>query len=126
MAHHFMQRFSLETKKNIAEIAPDAMERLLEYDWPGNVRELGNVIEHAVVLGQGPKIALDDLPSRIIAKEPRVIPESPLYREGLNTAKREMILKALSQAQGNRAAAAKALGLDAKYFLRLMKSLGID
>ena len=35
------------------------------HEWPGNVRELANVIERAVVLGQGPEITEDDLPLRI-------------------------------------------------------------
>jgi transcriptional regulator with GAF, ATPase, and Fis domain len=41
------------------------------------------------------------------------------------TARRELVLKALAQANGNRTAAAKALGLHEKYFLRMIKTLGI-
>jgi len=51
------------------------MERIVAYDWPGNVRELANVIERAVVLGAGPTIKLEELPSRIAD------PISPAYRE---------------------------------------------
>ena len=126
LCQYFLRRFSRETRKNVSEITEEAMERLLGFDWPGNVRELANVIERAVVLGLGSKITLEDLPTRIITGEPRVTRDSTLYREGMSSARRELILKALSQAQGNRAAAAKALGLDTKYFLRLIKSIGID
>src|SRR2546428_1854615 len=54
LAHYFLQRFSSEAKKNFLDIAPSAGEKLLAYRWPGNVRELANVIERAVVLGEGP------------------------------------------------------------------------
>jgi DNA-binding NtrC family response regulator len=50
----------------------------------------------------------------------------PSYREGVNAARKEIVLKALSHTQGNRAAAAKLLGLESKYFLKLIKSLQIE
>jgi DNA-binding NtrC family response regulator len=126
LAHFLMQRFSLETKKNFTEITPDALEKLLAYDWPGNVRELANVIERAVVLGQGPKVAVQDLSPRIVSREPRDRPAGLSYRKEIDAYRRELILKALSQAQGNRAAAAEALGLQRTYLSRLIKSLRID
>ena len=57
----FLQRFSLETKKNFTEVAPDAQEKLLAYDWPGNVRELANVMERALVTGTEPRSRATDL-----------------------------------------------------------------
>ncbi len=42
-----------------------AMQAMQQYDWPGNVRELQNIVERAVLLGQGPWLGLDDLPSHI-------------------------------------------------------------
>jgi len=127
LAHHFMQRFSLETKKKFTEITEEAQEKLLAYDWPGNVRELANVIERAVVLGHGPKITPHDLPSRIIGTEAAKTPlDSLSYHEAMEATRRELIVRALAQAQGNRAAAAKALGLHRTHLMKLIKSLGID
>jgi DNA-binding NtrC family response regulator len=126
LADYFMQRFSVEAKKNFVEITPEAQEKLMGYDWPGNVRELANVIERTVVLGQGPKIQLQDLAPRIRSAEPSTRSSISSYREAVDAAKRELVLKALAQTQGNRAAAAKALGLHEKYFLRLIKTLGIS
>ena len=54
LAHHFMDRYAKEAKKNFTEIVADALKQLCAYDWPGNVRELGNAIERAIVLGHGP------------------------------------------------------------------------
>src|SRR5919109_2262245 len=126
LTHYFMERFSLETKKSFTEITQQAEEKLVAYDWPGNVRELANVIERAVVLAQGSKIDVNDLPSRIITPVQGMrSEESVSYREALEDSRRHLITKALTQAHGNRAAAARALGLHEKYLLRLMKTLRI-
>ena len=126
LAHFFMKRFSLETKKKFNEISQDVLERFLAYDWPGNVRELGNAIERAVVLGRGPKIALEDLPAAITPRD-LVRPSLGLsYSENIEAYRRQLILKALSASKGNRAAAAKALGLQRTYLSRLIKTLRIS
>lgn len=122
----FLQRFSLETKKRFTEVTEDAQEKLLAYDWPGNVRELANVMERAIVLGQEPRVTLHDLPPRIIAAEPRMGSDTFSYRGAMNATKREAVLKALAQTQGNRAAAAKLLGVRRTYLLKLIKTLKID
>jgi DNA-binding NtrC family response regulator len=126
LAQYFLRKHSAATRKNTGEITQDAMKKLLAYDWPGNVRELANVIERALVLGCGPTLGVEDLPARIAAGEPMAPAESLSYREGMNAARRRLILKALSSTKGNRSAAAKVLGLEAKYLLKLMKSLGIE
>jgi Nif-specific regulatory protein len=96
------------------------------YEWPGNVRELANAIEHAVVLGSGSIIGVTDLPSRFAAGSFVPVSDNLSYRDGVNAARKELVVKALRKTSGNRAAAARLLGLETKYFLRLMKSLGID
>ncbi|MBI4490263.1 MAG: sigma-54-dependent Fis family transcriptional regulator [Deltaproteobacteria bacterium] len=126
LAQFFLQRFSLETKKGFTAIAEDAQEKLLAYDWPGNVRELANVIERAVVLGQGPKILLQDLPAGVIGAEPVAPSQSIPYHEAMENYKREVVMRALTQVQGNRVAAAKLLGLHRTHLLKLIKSLGIE
>jgi Nif-specific regulatory protein len=126
LARFFLKRFSLETKRPFTEIIPEAQDRLMAYHWPGNIRELANVIERAVVLGQGPQITLLDLPPRIVAAEPRIPSDSFSYRQALDAARRDVIVRALAQAQGNRAAAARALGIHKTHLLQLMKSLRID
>jgi DNA-binding NtrC family response regulator len=126
LARHFLQRFAKEVKKNLAEISQEALGKLSAYDWPGNVRELANVIERAVVLGQGPEIAPLDLPARIVAAQSVPQSDGISYRDAMDAYRRQLVMRALAQTQGNRAAAARALGLHEKYFLRLLKSLGIN
>ncbi|MGH7771581.1 MAG: sigma-54-dependent transcriptional regulator [Candidatus Binatia bacterium] len=125
LADFFMQRFSKEAKKIFSGMTQEAQKRILAYRWPGNVRELANVIERAVVLGKGPKVTLQDLPPRIVGTEPTVNRESLSYHEAMDASRRELILRALAQTQGNRVAAAKALGLHRTHLLKLIKSLRI-
>jgi|GEM_PF-187588 len=122
----FLQRFSLETKKHFTEVSADAQGKLLAYDWPGNVRELANVMERAIVTGTEPRVTLHDLPDRIIADEPRINSDRFSYRGAMDATKREVVVRALAQTQGNRAAAAKFLGIRRSYLLKLMKALKIE
>ncbi len=62
LALHFQRQQAIRLGRPIAEIDPDAMEALLAYPWPGNVRELENAMERAVVLTEGDRLTLDDLP----------------------------------------------------------------
>jgi DNA-binding NtrC family response regulator len=126
LAHHFLQRFAKEVKKTFSEVSGETLAKLCAYDWPGNVRELGNVIERAVVLSQGPEIAPHDLPARIVAAQSESRSEGISYRDAMDAYRRQLVMRALAQTQGNRAAAARALGLHEKYLLRLLKSLRID
>ena len=126
LADFFLRRFADETKKSFTGITTEARGKLLAYRWPGNVRELANVIERAIVLGQGPKIDLRDLPAVVIAGEEKDSPQGLGYHDAVEAHRRDLIINALAEAQGNRAAAAKALGLHRTHLMKLMKSLKID
>jgi DNA-binding NtrC family response regulator len=126
LCQYFLHKYATEAHRSFKEIGDEAMERIVAHDWPGNVRELGNVIERAVVLGAGPTMTIDELPSRIADPISTAYRETYSYRDGVNAARKEIVLKALSRTQGNRAAAAKLLGLESKYFLKLIKSLQIE
>ena len=79
----------------------------------------------AAVLGQGPRIDPHDLSPRIVAARSESRSERISYRDAMDAYRRQLVMSALAQAQGNRAAAARALGLHEKYLLRLLKSLRI-
>jgi DNA-binding NtrC family response regulator len=125
LANYFLQRFALETKKNFSAIADQALEKLCAYDWPGNVRELANVIERAVVLGDGPELTLHHLPARVIGAQPASVPLEASFRDSINSYRRELIVRALAAAQGNRAEAAKALGMHRTHLMKLLRLLQI-
>jgi DNA-binding NtrC family response regulator len=125
LANYFMRRFSAETKKNFTEITEEAQERLLAYHWPGNVRELANVIENAIVLGRGPELTSHDLSPKLRPSARAHVAKDVSYHEAIDGYRRELILKVLSETQGNRAAAARVLGLQRTYLSRLIKTLGV-
>ncbi len=125
LASDLLQRFSLELKKSFVAIAEDAMGKLLSYDWPGNVRELANVIERAVVLGDGPQLTVHHLPARVLGAQPANVPKELSYHDAINSYRRELIVRALAEAQDNRAAAAKTLGMHRTHLMKLLKALQI-
>jgi Nif-specific regulatory protein len=126
LADFFLRKFASATRRNVTTISDGAQARMLAYDWPGNVRELANAIERAVVLGTETEISATDLPFGLESDSTTTTSETVSYHDGVNATRKEMVIKALRKTGGNRAAAARLLDLEAKYFLRLMKSLGIE
>ena len=98
----------------------------MAYEWPGNVRELANIIESAIVMGQGPEIGVRDLPAKLVSWVPKILQAGFSYHEAIDDYRRELIEKTLAQTQGNRAAAAKILGLQRTYLSRLIKALRVS
>jgi Nif-specific regulatory protein len=125
LADYFLRRFAAETKKSFIGFTEDALVRLCAYAWPGNVRELANVIERGVVLGDGPRFAAEHLPARMIGNVATALPDIQQFHDAVNRHRRALIVDALARTQGNRAAAAKTLGLHRTHLLKLMKALGI-
>jgi Nif-specific regulatory protein len=126
LANYFLGRFASETKKNFARITEEALKKLAMYEWPGNVRELANVIESAVVLGQGPELMPLHLPAKIVSGIPNGQIDRLSYHGAVDDYRRELIAKTLAQTEGNRAAAAKILGLQRTYLSRLIKTLRVS
>ena len=111
LAQFFIRRFSKESKKSNQRDAPEeALDKLIAYDWPGNVRELANTIERVIVLGPGPTINVNDVSQGIVVSEPKASSKNLSYHQTVDGYRREIILQALTQTQGNRAAAARLLG----------------
>jgi DNA-binding NtrC family response regulator len=145
LANYFLRRFGVETKKNFTSISGSAMEKLVAYNWPGNVRELGNVIESAVVLGQGPELTMQDLPPKIVsatgaatvAERPSLQPaqadqegaEQNLVARSLPAAierfERKLIEQALRDCGGTKQRAAQQLGLSRQGLIKKLKRYGI-
>jgi DNA-binding NtrC family response regulator len=126
LADYFLHRFAAETKNPVDGISPQAQAQLVSYNWPGNVRELANVIERAVVLGQGGELALSDLPVPIASNGAQSSPGDLSYRHAIEIAKRDIVRKALAHTNGNHAAAARVLGVHKTHLLDLLRSLGIE
>ncbi len=85
-------------------IDPTALQRLEEFDFPGNIRELENMVERAIVIGNGKKITLRDLPL-----EKNIISSSV---ESLDEQEKIHISHILSKYDWNISRTAKALQID--------------
>jgi DNA-binding NtrC family response regulator len=126
LANYFLKRFSAETKNTFTGITPEAQEKLVAHEWRGNVRELANVIERAVVLGEGPELTLADLPATIVSPVSTVARTGFSFHTAVNDYRRELISRILAETAGNRAAAAQILGLQRTYLSRLIKNLRVN
>ena len=134
LANVFLERFARRMGRRIGPLHPDDVRRLQEYRWPGNVRELQNVIERAIILSSGDRIALQ-----------RALPEASAPAAGaaagegtgtrvLNAAELEAIERAnferaLSAAKGKISGAggvAELLGLPASTVASRLKALGLQ
>lgn len=62
LTEYFIKKYCTSMNKPIIPIESAAIQRLEEFDFPGNIRELENMIERAIVIGNGKRIALKDLP----------------------------------------------------------------
>ncbi len=127
---HFLNKFSQNMGKSIINIEPAAMEILKDYHWPGNIRELANVLERAVVLGEGGTVAANDLPENLAPPQPsRLVAasgaETALLKE-MGQIEKRRIIEALEKAQGNKSEAARMLGLKRGTFYGKLRKFDIS
>jgi Nif-specific regulatory protein len=125
LARYFAVKYSYKCKRKITSLAPETLASLSSYDWPGNVRELENAIERAVVLGSTACIQPEDLPEIILEKQSATDAPVPKYHEAVNQAKKQIVLGALAQAQGDYAETAKLLGIHPNNLHRLIRSMNL-
>ena len=123
MVDHFLRSFQGTTARVVQGLAPDAMYALQHYPWPGNVRELKHAIERAIAVGEGPVIRPADLPAEIRKYATRIVPGAdpgqPVPR--LADAEREILVRALDAAGGNRSHAAQLLGISRKKLYHMIE-----
>lgn len=131
LVKHFIDEFSSQYRHSVSGVARDALAKLMEYDWKGNVRELRNAIEHAFVTVQGDRIMLLDLPREIRDFRPEEQSKSqPTAEEDDLTVdqleEKEQLLRVLEETGGNKAAAARKLGVSRVTMWKKTKKYGID
>jgi formate hydrogenlyase transcriptional activator len=106
LVNFFVNKHAKRVGKKIESIAADSIQALYRCGWPGNVRELENVIERALILSQGPVL-------HVTPPEPAAAPD-PAHKvevRSLDGCEREIILRALREANGVIANAAMKLGV---------------
>jgi DNA-binding NtrC family response regulator len=126
LAHQFVRQAAARTGKEVHAVSAEAMTALMRYRWPGNVRELEHAIERAVIVAPGERIRTSDLPPEIAERH---VPGRGAASGGafnLQELERATIERALVRFDGNRRAAAAALGLSPVTLWRKMKQYRFD
>ena len=110
------------------ECDADAMQLMMDYPWPGNVRELSNAVEHGMILAKNGRVKSSALPYAIRHYRPGgnsdSRPTAGRHQHETDPHKKE-ILDALEQSNGNRAQAARLLGIDRSTLWRRMHRLNL-
>jgi two-component system response regulator HydG len=126
LAQHFLRGHAARMAKAVDGISRPAAQKLLEYEWPGNVRELENSMERAVAMARHSEITADDLPDRVRAHQSTRIPQGDAAGEPLLTLEeleRRHIRLVLQAAGGNKARAARILGIDRRSLYRRLDEM---
>ena len=129
LAQHFLRDSGTENGKAVTAIAPDALELLMAYKWPGNVRELRTAIEHAVVFARSETVFARDLPQNIrLGQSSLPTPVSKMATGDLNVheVEKELVVRALQAADGNRTVAAKKLGVSRRTLHRKLHEFNLE
>ncbi|HEX8949841.1 MAG TPA: sigma-54 dependent transcriptional regulator [Dissulfurispiraceae bacterium] len=124
LAKHFIKKFAAEHKKNIQGLDKQALAAMIEYPWPGNVRELSNVVERAIVLAEGSRLMLNDLPDKLKRTENEK--ETSTLKTYLGDYEKNLLLKTYATYHKNKEETAKALGIDLATLYRKFKKYGIE
>jgi two-component system response regulator HydG len=118
---HFSAKFAKESNMPEPKFSDQALEVMKSYHWPGNVRELENVIQRLVVMTEGNRVEIPDLPSHMRFTALR---ETGLNRT-LAQVEADYIRNVLASVHGNRTRAAEILGIDRKTLREKLRKAGI-
>jgi DNA-binding NtrC family response regulator len=130
-----IRHYSAHFARKLADAPPPrlsqaALERLLAYDYPGNVRELMNICERLVVLSEGSRIEVDDLPASLSTPACGDPSEGGRWHEGqslqqiMESVEREVFAKARMRL-GKQAAIAEALQINQSTVARKLQKYGL-
>jgi len=123
----FIREFTRRHNRKITGVTPEVRRILARHPWEGNVRELKNCIESMVVVSRDEILDVDDLPEQMMpAAEAAPPPGSSLAELTLDDAEKLLIKNALAESNGNRAEAARALGIGERTLYRKIKQYGLS
>lgn len=118
LVEHFLAKHGRKFQKLLTAVSPEVMELFMRHAWPGNVRQLEHTLEHAAILCRSTIISVEHLPQDffepIAAAQPVRMPDSPPDRN-------MTLEEALAKAGGNKAKAARLLGISRCTIYRMLK-----
>lgn len=126
LVEYLVRRHNREMKRHYRGVETGAMRVLMAQPWKGNVRELDNVIEHAMIVGEGEWIRAEDLPSGVHAPGVTLPPIGDDLREAMRTYERAHIDAVLQRANGDKRLAAERLGMSLSSLYRKLEDPAAD
>ena len=126
LANHFVEKYGSQLKKQVRRISTPAIDMLMAYHWPGNVRELENCIERAVLLSSDDVIHGHHLPPTLQTAEATGTTFNGTLQATLDNLERELLIESLKSVRGNKAKAARQLGLSERLMGLRVRKHGID
>jgi DNA-binding NtrC family response regulator len=124
LVNHFLQKFAQQHGEPGRRFSSEAMRVLMTHSWPGNVRELENAVEHALTMGSGDILTMDDLPASVTAPERDIVEEATLDNVPLAEVERRYIIKILEKMSGHQIRTAQILGIDRRTLYRRLRQYG--
>ncbi|SHJ35652.1 PAS domain S-box-containing protein [Malonomonas rubra DSM 5091] len=120
LVDHLIDKLNIRLNRNIQDVSEEVLGILMAYDWPGNIRELEHCIEHAFILCRGTRVEASHLPAELTLVSHEKIPSAS------SSVDAEAIRSALSKTGGNKAKAARLLGISRRTIYRKIDEFGID
>jgi DNA-binding NtrC family response regulator len=127
---YFVKKHTRNSSSKITGLDSQARKLLLDYHYPGNVRQLESAIERAVLLAEGDKITVEDLPPEMHRAETPIGASNELFKlpaAGINfeEVERSLIMQAMERTDYNITKAAKLLGLTFRTLQYRLEKFGI-
>ena len=126
LVDYLIKKHNPELNKNFEGADDDVIRILMSLPWKGNVRELDNVIEHTMIVAEGSRITVRDLPSSIIVKGQECREFVFSLKEALRHFEKQHIIRVLDQVGQDRRAAAKLLDVSLSSLYRKIETLEIE
>jgi two-component system response regulator HydG len=125
LVEHFVKLFNLKHNKEVQVVAKNCIAALKGHGWPGNVRELRNAIEGAVILCRSSVLSAQDLPKLASRTKAREAVFSVRLGSSRYEVERELILRTLAYAGGDKARTAAILGISRRTLYNRLKSFSL-
>jgi DNA-binding NtrC family response regulator len=127
LAEHFLERM-MGASGQPTTLSEDAVQAMLSHDWPGNVRELEHCLKRACALANGPLIQVRDLPPEIVRTPHAMVSNqnTECHIVPLAEVERQAILNAVAELKGDKAKAARLLGIGKTTLYRRLRQFASD
>jgi transcriptional regulator with PAS, ATPase and Fis domain len=125
LAEHLIRMLNRDLGANVTRLAPEVLDRFIQYEWPGNVRELINVLERIIYSIDGEAIQLHHLPIFLQTIRPKTVAGSASLKRLKEAAEKDALSLAIQKAGYNKNRAARELGIHRTALYKKMKKYAI-